>query len=320
MIIDAHADILTDISNQRKKGIKNVFKKRHKENFKRGEISAGIFVIWIDPYQTVDTREELIQTLKHVSSELLENSDILEVIKYPNDLNKSKIDKDYKKIHMIMGVEGLKCIEDDIDLIDMLYMFGIRHASLTWNESNKLATGVDGDENRGITDLGIRVVEKMEKLKMIIDLSHANEKSFWAIINTTSRPIIASHSNARSLCDHKRNLTNEQIKAIGSRKGFVGINIHKNFVSLDEDFQTIERFIDHIDHIVKLIGIDHVGFGFDFCEYLDEYENSNIKNIENISKVKDIISAMEHRGYSKQDIEKISYRNFEKIINNIFCE
>lgn len=320
MIIDAHADILTDISKQRKKGQKQIFKNRHLENFNKGKVSAGIFTIWIDPYETEDTREELIQTLKYVSGELHENREILELIRDAKALKTSRKNESNKKIQMIVGVEGLKCLEDDIDLIDMLYTYGVRHVSLTWNESNKLATGVDGDKESGLTDLGKRALEKLEDLNMIIDLSHANEKTFWDIINATSKPVIASHSNARSLCDHKRNLTDKQIRAIGHRGGFVGVNIHKNFVSADEDFQTIDRFIDHIDHLVKLLGIDQVVFGFDFCEYLDEYENSNIKNVEDVSKVQDIVSSMENRGYSKEEIEKISHKNFKRIINNILGE
>lgn len=316
MIIDAHADILTDIGENREKGMKDVFKKRHLENFSKGNIKAGIFVIWIDPYTVKDSYTKLITTLKHVSGEILENRDILKLVKDSDDL---KLEKDNRKIQMIMGVEGLRCIGEDLKLIDLLYFYGIRHVSLTWNDSNKLATGVDGDENRGLRDLGRKAIEKLEKLGMIIDLSHANEKTFWDIINLVKKPIIASHSNSKSLCKVERNLSDDQIKAIGKTGGFIGVNIHKNFVSLDENLQNIDTFIDHIDHIVNLIGIDHVAFGFDFCEYLDEYqeESTNISGLENVSRVGKITDALLNRGYSKEDIEKISYKNFQRVIKKI---
>ena len=314
MIIDAHADILTDIFNGREKGRKDVFKDRHLENFNKGKVRAGIFVIWIDPYETYDSYEQLIKTLKHLSGEILENKDVLKLVKKSSDLN-----LDDRRINMIMGVEGLTCIDDDLKLIDMLYLYGIRHVSLTWNESNKLATGVDGDEDRGLTSLGHKAIEKLQDLNIIIDLSHANEKTFWDIINLSKGPIIASHSNSKSLCKHKRNLTDEQIRAIGKRQGFIGVNIHKNFVSLDENLQTIDVFINHIGHMVDLIGIDHIGFGFDFCEYLDEYqeESTNIVGLENVSDIGKILDSLKNRGYSKEDIEKISYKNFQRVIKEI---
>lgn len=316
MIIDAHADILTDIANNREKGMKDVFKKRHLKNFSKAGIRAGIFVIWIDPYTVKDSYAELIDTLKHASGEILENRDILKVIKKGDDL---KIEKNNKKIQMIMGVEGLRCIGEDLNLIDLLYFYGIRHVSLTWNDSNKLATGVDGDDNRGLTDLGRKAIEKLEDLGMIIDVSHANEKTFWDIISLVKKPIIASHSNCKSLCQVERNLTDDQIKAIGKTGGFIGVNIHKNFVSLDENLQNVDTFINHIDHIVNLIGIDHLAFGFDFCEYLDEYqkESTNISGLEDVSRVGKIIDALFKRGYSREDIEKISYKNFQRVIERI---
>lgn len=103
---------------------------------------------------------------------------------------------------------------------------------------------------------------------MIIDVSHANEKTFWDIYNNTTKSFIASHSNAKSLCNHKRNLTDEQIKAIASRDGVIGINAYKGFVAIDSYKQNLERFVDHIEYIISLVGVRHVALGFDFCEYL----------------------------------------------------
>ncbi len=314
MIFDCHADILTDIFNQSEKGLKNVFKERHLENFKKGKVKGGIFVVWIDPYTTENARENLIQTLKHVSIELIENKELFNVVRKSEDF---KIDKNDDKIHMIMGVEGLDCIGEDLDLIDLLYVYGIRHVSLTWNEANRLGTGVGGNQNCGLTRLGEKLIEKLEKRNMIIDVSHANEKTFWDIINIAKKPVIASHSNCKSLCNHRRNLTDSQIEAIADSGGLIGMNIHKDFVDELEKLQTIERFVDHLDYVVELVGINHVGFGFDFCEYLDDFKDTNIKGVENVSKVQKIIYALRNRGYSDIDINKISYKNFENIINKI---
>lgn len=314
MIFDAHADILTHIHECKKRGMKNIFKNKHLEHFKKGKIKAGIFVIWIDPYTIKNSREELIETIVHISNEILENKDILKIIRNGDQL---KFDRDLEKIQIVMGIEGLKCIGDCIELIDMLYIYGIRHVSLTWNEENLLGTGVDGDPNRGLTEYGIKILKKLESLNMIIDISHANEKTFWDIMTHTKGVIIASHSNSRTICDHKRNLKDNQLKAIANRGGVIGINIHKYFVGKEEYNQNIANLVDHINYIRDTVGIDHIGFGFDFCEYLEGSENSSIEELDNASDVQKIITSLEKRGYTEEDIEKISYKNFHRVIQEV---
>lgn len=314
MIFDAHADILTHIHECKKKGMKDAFRNMHLDNFKKSSIIGGIFTIWIDPYVVKDTREELIETMANISNEILENSDIFKIIRKKDDLNWNE---GSEKIYMIMGIEGLSCIGSNLELIDMLYIYGVRHVSLTWNEENSVGTGVDGDPNRGLTDKGMLAVKKLESLNMIIDLSHANEKTFWDIISHTKGSLIASHSNVRSVCDHKRNLTDEQLKAIANRGGVIGVNIHKYFVDENEKNQNIDRLVDHIDYMKELIGIDHIGFGFDFCEYLEETEYASIEGLRDVSDVKKIIECLERRGYTKNEIEKVSYKNFHRVIDKI---
>ncbi|AFS77172.1 M19 familiy membrane dipeptidase [Gottschalkia acidurici 9a] len=315
MIFDGHADIWIDVADYRKKGMKDVFKNRHLDKFKSGNINGGIFVIWIDPYNTDDSKKRLIEIMEYTSTEIIENREIFKVVKDGNDLD---IGLRENKMPIVMGIEGLKCIEENIDMINLLYMYGIRHASLTWNEENRLATGVNGRKDRGLTKLGFEAIKKMERMGMIIDVSHANEKTFWDIYNNTRKPFIASHSNCISICNCPRNLTNNQIKAIGERNGVIGINIYRDFIHVDSDKQNIHEMINHIEYIINLIGIDHIGFGFDFCEYLEEYDNEiNISGVENASKVQNIIEQLRYRGFSQNDIEKISYKNFERVIKEV---
>ncbi len=314
MIFDAHADILTHIHQSKRKGFRDIFKMEHLEGFKKSNIRGGIFTIWIDPYTVEDSKEELIETIANISNEILENKDIFNIIRNGDSLKNSN---DPEKINMIMGVEGLKCIEDNTDLIDMLYIYGIRHVSLTWNEENLFATGVDGDSRRGITDKGKEILKKLETMNMIIDLSHANEKTFWDIIANTSGVLIASHSNSKTICDHKRNLTDRQLKAIKDRNGVIGVNVHRHFVGQVDEEQNIEKLVDHIDYMKKIIGIDHIGFGFDFCEYLDGSEFSSIDELNNASDLAKLIEALKQRGYTTEDIAKISYKNFYRVIEEI---
>ncbi len=322
MIFDGHADIWTDVTIKRQNGISDVFKKVHLERFNKGEINGGIFVIWVDPPYDNEPQKRFFEIIEHAAIEIMENRDIFKIVKKAKDFD---IAVNSSKMPIIIGIEGLSALGSNFNLLNLLYMFGVRHASLTWNEENKFATGVNGSPNRGLTKQGVQAVKKIEELGMILDVSHLNEKSFWDVYKYSTKPFIASHSNCRSLCDVPRNLRDEQLKAIAEKGGLVGVNAFREFVHVEKDKQDIEHLADHIDHMVEVMGIDHVGFGFDFFDYLeDDSINSfagsgdiGVKGIEDTTKAKNIIKIMEKRGYSKEDIEKISYKNFYRIINQI---
>lgn len=317
MIFDGHADIWTDIAIKRKNGLKNIFKNYHLERFRQGGINGGIFVIWTDHPYNKESNITVQEIVHHMSTEIMDNLDIFKIIRKHSDLE-SVINE--SKMQVLIGIEGLSCIGNNVNLIDTFYMLGVRHASLTWNEENELATGVMGNPDRGLTDTGIKAVKKLEKRGMIIDLSHANDKTFWDIYNNTTKPLIASHSNCRSLCNVSRNLTDDQLKAIAKRGGVVGLNTYKEFVHEESDKQDLHHLVNQVDHMVKVMGIDHVAFGFDFSDYLEGdaiNEDNGTIGVETTSKAKNIIDELEKRGYSKEDIDKISCMNFYRIIREI---
>ncbi|MCR2044406.1 dipeptidase [Anaerosalibacter massiliensis] len=322
MIFDCHGDIWTDVTVQRSKGMKNIIKNRHLDRFKKGNIIGGIFVLWTDPPHDKTPRKRLLEMVEATAAEIMENQDILRIILEKEDFNKALNEE---KLAVIIGAEGLSGIGKNIDLINALYLFGLRHASLTWNEENLLATGVRGNPKRGVTELGKKALHLMEQLGVIVDVSHANDKTFWDIYENTTKPFIASHSNCRALCNVKRNLSDEQLKAIRERDGFIGLNSFNEFVHLDKDKQDLKHLVNHLDHMVEIMGVDHVGFGFDFFDFLennttdDFVEGNTIGTLgfENASKTHNLIEEMKNRGYSKEDIEKISYKNFYRIIEEL---
>lgn len=322
MIFDAHSDIWTHVAKKRLEGEDNIIRHYHLNKFKEGNINSSIFVVWSDPPYDKNPKERTKQILDKVKEEIKDSNDIIHIVKKSEDFD---IAKENNKIAILIGMEGLKAIEDNIDDIEKLYTFGIRHASLTWNEENKLATGAKGSFDRGLTDDGIKLIKKMEKLGIILDVSHANEKTFWDICKIATKPFIASHSNCRSLCDVPRNLTDNQLREIAKRNGVVGVNSYQEFVSFDLEKRTIGHLVDHIDHMVEVMGIDHIGLGFDFAEYLNldtlkHYINTytyGVKGLEDTTKANNIIKELEFRGYSKEDIEKISYKNFYRVIKEI---
>lgn len=323
MLIDIHGDIWTDVTVKRSLGERHIIKKYHLDRFKRGNMVGGTFVVWIDPPHDDRPKERFEESIKYMAAEIWENQDILRVIYNTEDFYKA-VDKG--KLAVLLGLEGISHLGEDVEGIYTLYQLGFRQMSLTWNEENAFATGARGDINRGLTELGKEAVKIIEDLGIILDVSHANDKSFWDICRIATKPIIASHSNARALCNVPRNLTDDQIKAIGESRGLIGINAFNEFIHVDRNKRNLDYLIKHIEHIVDLIGIDHVAFGFDFFEYLEEdTSNTFIEDpyrgtpgIEDISKAPNLINKLRERGFSQEDIEKISYKNFLNLMDRIF--
>lgn len=315
MIFDAHSDIWTDVAVKTSKGENNIIKKYHYDNLIKGKIGGSIFVIWTEPKNYNRALERVREIQDAIKKELEYIYDVILIAKSYDDIIKAQKEN---KLYIFIGFEGLISIDDNISLLDEYYDFGARHASLTWNEENKLATGARGDSNRGLTPLGKKAVKKMQEKGMIVDVSHLNDKSFFDIMDITSAPIIASHSNARALCNSMRNLTDEQLRAIRDVNGVIGYNSYKDFTDENIDKQTLNRAVDHIKYIADKIGIDHIGLGFDYNEYFEDEEvPPAVKGLENASKSYDIIVKLKEAGFNNEEIEKIEYKNFHRIIKEI---
>lgn len=328
-IFDMHADIWYDIHKKKNQGIESSrFKDYHLERFRKGEICGGVFISWLDDKIPKALEEkEMMVMINATMNEINNNQDIFHILKNKKDFENISD----KKLNVLMGIEGLRAIGKNLDWLDTFYNLGFRLATLTWNEENDLGTGVRGDNLRGLTEIGKKAVEKMNELGMIIDVSHANEKTFWDIYEISKSPIIASHSNCKTLCDVPRNLTDEQIKAIAEKGGLIGINAYVGFIkeceyskSAKVEAEDVEKrpnlkdLVDHIDYLVGLVGIDSIGFGFDFCEYLYEDETTNPIGLENCSKAQNIILELRKRGYSEENIEKLAYKNFFNFAKKFF--
>lgn len=320
LIFNAHDDVWTNVTRKRQKGIKNTLREYHYKEYMKGGASGGIFVIWQDKDYENKPMRRAYEIIKSMSVEILENRDLVQIVKEKQDFEKAERDR---KLAVVIGVEGLDFVGEDLELLSVLYMLGVRHATLTWNGENSLATGVQGNPERGLTSIGKKCVSYLEKMGVVIDVSHANEKSFWDICECTAKPIIASHSNCRDICNVSRNLYDSQLKAIGEKGGVVGLNAYSEFVASAQSERTLEKLASHIDHMVEVMGIDHVGLGFDFFQYfhddnVEKFKEDNtppIVDFDEISKAGNLIKLLIKKGYSLNDIEKIKYKNFIRVIN-----
>ncbi|MGB9596064.1 MAG: dipeptidase [Candidatus Poribacteria bacterium] len=227
-----------------------------------------------------------------------------------------------KKISAILAVEGGQSIENDINNLRIFYDLGVRIMTLTWKSTDWADASQQPIRHNGLTDLGKTVVKEMNKLKMIIDVSHSADKTVLDVLKVSNDPIIASHSCAKALCDHPRNLNDKLIKDIANAGGVICVNFYPLF--LDQKFKTdteknlkpklpsYMKIIDHIDHIVQIGGINCVGLGSDF-DGIDSVPNG----LEDVTKMPRITSALLERGYLQEEVSQIMGGNFLRIFGQV---
>lgn len=167
---------------------------------------------------------------------------------------------DFSGITPVLSIENLSCLNGDVDAVYRMKEKGVQIASLVWNGDNGIAGGVDG--NSGITPFGKEVVHALEETGIVIDVSHLNEKSFYDLEKVATKPFVATHSNVKSICGHKRNLTDDQIRVIFEHGGVVGLNFYSLF--LGKRRREYDDVLRHIEHFLQLCGEDHIGLGTDF--------------------------------------------------------
>ncbi len=213
---------------------------------------------------------------------------------------------DFTGITPYLSVEGGEVI-DSLEDIDYLKNMGVRCINLTWNNSNKICGGAD-DALKGLTPFGRDVVRKLNEKDILIDVSHLNDKSFYNIAEISTKPLIATHSNSRLICNHRRNLTDDMFKIICESNGCVGINLYPPFVKETGECK-IEDVILHIEHFLSLGGENHVGIGADF----DGVSNNLPQGIEGCEHLYILFDKMSDLGYSDDITNKIAHRNFERI-------
>ncbi len=366
IVVDTHNDIPTTAIDKGVSFDQNLAGKTHSDlqRMKAGGVDVQMFSIWCDglkehPYAWANREIDTVLAWTN---------------RNPNKMMTAFTTKEMfsavkeKKLGVLFGLEGGHMIENDLNKLEALYKRGVRYMTLTWNNSTDWATSAldettappksspagrtfkDSARRKGLTEFGRQVVKRMNELGMMVDLSHVGEQTFWDAINTTTKPVIVSHSCVYTLCPHRRNLKDDQIKAIGKNGGVIHLNFYSGFIDssferrteifnnnhkaerdsllkqnpepyfadvfLFEKYPTevkdlrppLSLLIDHLDYIVKLIGVDHVGLGSDY-----DGVNSLPQQLDDVTAMPLITKELLQRGYSKKDIRKILGANFLRI-------
>jgi membrane dipeptidase len=223
----------------------------------------------------------------------------------------------------VLHIEGADAIDTGLDALHVLYRAGLRSLGLVWGRPNAFAEGVavhfrrSPDTGPGLTEAGRRLVRACNDLGIMIDVSHLNERGFWDVAALSDAPLVASHSNAYSLCPSTRNLTDPQLDAIAATGGMVGLNFAVNFLREDatRDANTpLEVMVRHIDHLVERLGIDGVGFGSDFDGVLISRELGDVTGLPRL------MSNLEDRGYDDRALRKLAHENWVRVLRKTWVE
>lgn len=313
-MFDLHYDLLTYIYIN-KSNIKNL-KQYFKKIYNKENITGGIFnLFYMSPKEM---KKELDINLDEIN--IIENLKLVKSL-----INKHQLIPE--KTKYIIGIEGLNYL-NRIEEIDKLYKLGVRSVNIVWNNDNKFGGGARGNKNRGLTALGKQLVEKLVLKNIAIDLSHSNEKTFYDIVNLCKelkrkgkQPIVfASHSNIKKLCNVPRNLSNNQIKEIVKLEGIIGIVSVKQFCIKENSFNNNKKkydkaYVEHIKYLKNLLGgVDNIAISTDDMTYYETeyYKNFNVFKQENIKK--ELESLLLKNGFTRNESEKIMYKNFEEKI------
>ena len=217
------------------------------------------------------------------------------------------------KAATLLAIEEGGAIDGSLEALRCLYELGVRAMTLTWSNRNDIADGINEEATgSGLTLFGKQVVAEMNRLGMLVDVSHISTAGFWSVIETSTKPIIATHSNAKSLCSHPRNLNDEQIKALAQNGGLAGITFAGQFLEEDWRNACIESVYKHIDYILNLIGNDdHIGFGSDFDGI--SHPPYNIQGVQDYKPLIEYLS----KYYSDETINKITHQNVINLLQKV---
>lgn len=321
IVVDTHCDTLLRVA-----GRGSMFGRqqepyrlgdRHEEGhidlprLQEGGVDVQFFAAYIEPiYKPDRSLKRTMQLFDAFFTELEANPEQMMLAKTAADIDAAKAQG---KVAAVMAIEGGEALEGDLGVLRILHRLGVRAIGLTWNERNDIADGAgDNRSGGGLSEFGAKVIAEMNRLGILVDVSHLSDPGFFDVIQLSQQPIIASHSNARAVCDHRRNLTDEQIKALAKNGGVMGMNFCAPFVKADGK-PVLEDLIDHIDHIVQLVGPEHVGLGSDF-----DGISAAPKELTDATKIPLITEALVKRGYGEDHIRLILGGNYLRIFRQVW--
>ncbi|MCZ6531312.1 MAG: dipeptidase [Chloroflexi bacterium] len=325
VIVDTHHDIAMDVVHRRKLGQKGVLSGHWGDRLRAGGVNVQMLPLFVeDRFLPELGLRKIIEAAEAILSDLEDDSDGMRLATSMREIDEALTDG---KIAGVLALEGCDGLSGDPAMLRAMYHLGVRMVSFTWNRRNEFADGTYGAKSPGgLTEAGKTALQEMHEHGVICDVSHLADPGFWDVVRLSQGPFIASHSNAREVLDHPRNLTDDQLRAIAEAGGVVGLNFYAEFV--DDDDPSLGRLVDHLLHIAETIGIEHVGIGPDFLEdslrelakkafedtdYDPDILDRWIPECDGTEKLPEFTAKLLTRGLSKEDIAKVLGANFMRV-------
>lgn len=327
-IVDLHFDMLMDLYEKRNRA--DVLASHFLPEFEAGGIGVIGAAIYVeDRYMPEMALRVALDQISRLYAEV-EKTERFAICKTHEEIVTARA---ANKIAFLITMEGVEPLGTDLDLLRAFYELGLRVIGLTHARRNAAGSGgvfaASGSSRDGLTGFGRDLIRECERLGIMVDLAHINPKGFEEIVDLTSKPLIVSHTNVRKFYDIERNISDEQIKVVGQRGGVIGINAI--LVSATEEKSTVDHYVDHIEHVIDLIGIDGVAIGFDFCEFLfsqlpkEVVEELAVKltrphfipDLTNHAQARNLTRRLIERGFSDEQIEKILFGNWMRILEEL---
>lgn len=367
-VVDIHSDSIDRIMDDRSDfGVRSTSGHMDIPRLEEGGVDLQFFAIWVSPDYVAKNGDDPDSSAERAHAMIDALEGILE--KYPDRIalattaGEARAIASSGRVAASIGLEGGHIIENSLDELRRFYDRGVRYMTLTWNNTNDWADAAkeeteDGTTHGGLTDFGVEVIREMNRIGMIIDISHVSESTFWDVMEITDKPVIASHSCVHSIAPHYRNLEDDQIMAIAENGGVIGVNFYPAY--LDSAFNRLENeaydkqkatidslreahrdnpmeyyrqrdlviaremagysvpmtaIADHIDQIVRLVGVEYVGLGSDF----DGIPSVPV-GMEDVTKLPELTRILTERGYDETDIDKIMGGNFMRVFEAVTGE
>jgi len=312
-LIDLHNDVLEVMIGDPNYHLADLHNYNHTDipRLQQGGVDIQFFSIWVSPTEYTNYFNQALVMRDLFYSELAANTSAIE---QATTMNQALEINEQNKIAAVIGVEGGHHIEESIDKLVQLYNAGMRYLTITWN--NSISWAISAADSRtttqGLNSFGRQVIRTLDSLGVIIDVSHTGIKTIQDILQETNNPIVATHSGARSIKNHTRNLYDWQIQDIANSGGVVGIVFYPPFLTSNPPAD-ISDVIQHVDHIVNLVGVDYVAIGSDF----DGIGTNVVLGLEDVSKYPDLTLALLEHGYTEQEVAKFLGGNFKRVFEEV---
>jgi membrane dipeptidase len=328
-IVDSHNDFATAIAARRASGVFDSLATFWLPQFRAGGVSLVVAPIWISSlFVPEGALRRAIQVIDGLCQEIEACGDQIELVRSWAQIQRVRAEG---KVGVLLAFEGAEPLGHDLAALRLFYAGGLRMMSLTWSRRNAFGDGAWENASRGgLTRLGRQAVAEMNRLGIVVDVSHASDQTARDVLELASRPVVASHSNARALREHPRNLPDDLLRAIAATGGVIAVTAVPSFIA--DTPGTVPGWVDHLEHVVEVAGIEHVGIGADFIEEVRAAsgilemaawgpdwgpEMAPFEGMTNPEHLPALTAELQRRGFNEADLARIFHENYYRVFRGV---